>query len=61
MPRFTVTIVQTETRSYTLDADTRDAAIEQAEAWNDEKSGSTPEGAVQYRYHFDSDTTAQAH
>jgi hypothetical protein len=56
MPRFTVTITQTETRTYVLDADTQDAAVEQAQEWNDERSGDTPEGAVSYDYGFDSDT-----
>lgn len=60
MPRFTVTITQTETRSYVLDADSEEAAVEQAQAWNEEKSGDTPEGAIDYEYSFDSETQAAA-
>ena len=60
MPRYTVTITQIETRSYVLDADTEDAAREQAQAWNEERSGCTPEGALGYTYSFDSDTQAEA-
>lgn len=60
MARYTVTITQTETRTYVLDADTEDAAVEQAQAWNEERSGDTPEGAVSYDYGFDSDTWVSA-
>lgn len=60
MPRFTVTITQTETRSYILEADTETAAIEQAQAWNEERSGDTPDGALGYTYFFDSETQTAA-
>ena len=60
MPRYTVTITQIETRSYVLDADTEDAAREQAQAWNEERSGCPPEGPLGYTYSFDSDTQAEA-
>lgn len=56
MPRFIVTITQTETRSYHLDADTLDAAEEMAGAWNEERTGDKPDGAAQYIYTFDSTT-----
>ena len=58
MPRFTIVLVQKETRAYTLDADTEDAAVEQAQAWNEDAPGGKPEGAVGYTYLFDSETVA---
>lgn len=56
MPRFTVVITQTETRTYTLDAISADDAIERAQEANENPSGSTPEGFVDYSYTFDSGT-----
>jgi hypothetical protein len=57
--KFLVTITQTEIRSWELEADSEDAAIEQAQAWNEEQSGSTPEGCARYDYSFESSTDAQ--
>jgi hypothetical protein len=51
---YTVTITQTEVRTYVLTAESEDAATEQAWAWNEEQSGGTPEGALSYSYGFDS-------
>lgn len=56
MPRFTVVITQTETRTYTLDAPTEDDAIERAAEANENPSGDCPEGFEDYDYSFDSST-----
>ena len=58
MPRYTVTITQTETRTYTLEAPTEDDAIERAQAANEYPTDSMPEGIDDYSYTFDSDTAA---
>ena len=56
MPRFTVVITQTETRTFTLDAISADDAIERAHEANENPSGSTPADFVGYTYYFDSET-----
>lgn len=57
MKTYVVTITQTETRSWTLKAKSEDAAVEQAEEWNEDPTGSCPEGALDYDYSFASETT----
>jgi hypothetical protein len=58
MKRYIITITQTESRSYVLEADSEEAAKAQAEAWAEEKSGDCPEGALSYGFDFDSETVA---
>lgn len=57
MPRYTVTVTEIETRVYTFDAPDYAAAAEQAEAWADEKTGSCPDGCIDYDYSYNSVTT----
>lgn len=56
MNLYTVVITQTETRTYTLQAETQGQAIQRAEEANENPSGSTPDGFEDYSYTFDSDT-----
>jgi hypothetical protein len=57
--KFLVTITQTETRTWAVEAATEEDAIDQAEAWNEEQSGDAPEGCPQYEFSFESSTDAQ--
>lgn len=52
MPRYTITVTEIETRVYTLDSADFVAAAEQAEAWADEKTGSCPDGCIDYDYSY---------
>lgn len=56
MPRFIVTITQTETRVYEVEADHEESAVQQAQEWNEDPTGVTPEGCRRYQYNFDSET-----
>jgi hypothetical protein len=59
MKTYRVTITQIETLTYRVRAESEDAAVEQAQEWNEEQSGDTPSGAIDYDYTFDSETTTE--
>lgn len=58
MKTYVVTITQTETRSWTLQAESEEAAVQQAAEWNEDPSGSCPEDALDYVYTFAAETEA---
>jgi hypothetical protein len=57
--RFEVKITQTEERTWVLDAVTEEAAIEQAQEWNENPSGCAPPGCRDYQYSFDATTNVR--